>query len=94
VPDQWRDVCCVSVHQTQTGQPGHRSRVEPPKNFAVERATGWVRLGPWYGPYYDIITTDSLEAISARWGNFTLVDGNVVLVRSSSGIIDVNFGRR
>jgi hypothetical protein len=40
------------------------------------------------------MATDGLEAISARWGNFTLVDGNVVLVRSSSGIIDANFGRR
>jgi hypothetical protein len=69
-------------------------RIEPPKNFAVERATGRAQVSLWCGPYCDIMSTVSLEAISARWGNFTLVDGNALLVRSRSSIIDANFGRR
>jgi endonuclease YncB( thermonuclease family) len=63
-------------------------------NFAAERAARRAKLGLWGDPYYEIMGADRPEAVAARRGNFTLVEGKVVSVRESGGTIYVNFGRR
>lgn len=62
--------------------------------FAAERTARRAKLGLWSDPYYEIMSADSPEAVSARRGRFALVDGKVVSVRESGGTIYVNFGRR
>jgi endonuclease YncB( thermonuclease family) len=63
-------------------------------NLAAERSARRSQLGLWKDPYYEIINADSLDALSARQGEFALVEGKVVSVRESGATIYVNFGRR
>jgi endonuclease YncB( thermonuclease family) len=62
--------------------------------LAAERSARRSQLGLWKDPYYEIISADSLDALSARQGEFALVEGKVVSVRESGATIYVNFGRR
>jgi endonuclease YncB( thermonuclease family) len=64
------------------------------ENFAAERAARAAKLGLWSDPYYEIMSADGAEAIAARRGHFTLVEGKVVSVRESGATVYVNFGRR
>ena len=62
--------------------------------LAVEQAARAERLGLWGDPYYAIRRADEPGPIAAERGRFTLIEGEVVSVRSSGGTIYVNFGRR
>jgi endonuclease YncB( thermonuclease family) len=64
------------------------------ENWSAERAARRAKLGLWSDPYYEIMSADRAEAVVARRGHFTLVEGKVVSVRESGVTIYVNFGRR
>ena len=64
------------------------------ENWSAERAARRAKLGLWSDPYYEIMSADRAEAVAARRGHFTLVEGKVVSVRESGATIYVNFGRR
>jgi endonuclease YncB( thermonuclease family) len=62
--------------------------------FASERAARAAKLGLWNDPYYEIKSAENPADILAEQGRFALVEGRVVSVRESRGIIYINFGRR
>lgn len=62
--------------------------------LGVERAARAASLGLWSKPSYAPRRADDPAAVLAERGRFTLVEGKVVSVRESSGIVYVNFGRR
>lgn len=60
---------------------------------AAEAAARTARLGVWAGPHYVRQAGNPAEILSER-GRFALVEGRVLSVRESGGVIYVNFGRR
>jgi len=62
--------------------------------LAAEDTARRVQLGVWAEPYYALVSAGSLNDLLARRGHFTVVEGKVLSVRESGGIIYVNFGRR
>jgi endonuclease YncB( thermonuclease family) len=62
--------------------------------FAAEQAARNNSLGLWTDPYYVIQRAEHPSKVLAERGRFTLVEGKVVSVRESRGVIYVNFGRR
>jgi endonuclease YncB( thermonuclease family) len=62
--------------------------------LAQERAARQAKLGLWSEPYYVIVGAESAAELAAGRGRFTVVEGKVLSVRESGGIIYVNFGRR
>jgi hypothetical protein len=62
--------------------------------FAAEDMARRGKLGVWAEPYYALVSAGSLNDLLAHRGRFTVVEGQVLSVRESGGIIYVNFGRR
>jgi endonuclease YncB( thermonuclease family) len=62
--------------------------------WGQERAAREAKLGLWGEPYYGVLGAESAEALLAKRGQFTLVEGKVASVRDSGGTIYINFGRR
>jgi endonuclease YncB( thermonuclease family) len=62
--------------------------------LAAEQAARAAKRGLWSDPNYGIVAAESLAALTAGRGRFTLVEGRVASVRESGGTIYVNFGRR
>jgi endonuclease YncB( thermonuclease family) len=62
--------------------------------LAQERHARLGKLGLWAKPYYVILPAERGAALLARRGQFAVVEGKVVSVRTSGGTIYVNFGRR
>jgi endonuclease YncB( thermonuclease family) len=62
--------------------------------LAAEQAARAAKRGLWSDPNYGIVSAESLAALAAGRGRFTLVEGRVASVRESGGTIYVNFGRR
>lgn len=60
---------------------------------AAERAARTARLGVWAGPHYVRQAGNPAEILGEK-GRFALVEGRVLSVRESGGVIYVNFGRR
>jgi endonuclease YncB( thermonuclease family) len=61
--------------------------------FAAERTARSQRLGLWGNPHY-VKKSENPAEIAAERGRFTVVEGRVLSVRESGGVIYVNFGRR
>lgn len=59
------------------------------ERFARER-----KLGLWADPYYLVKKSGDVQALIAERGRFVIVEGRVVSVRESGGMIYLNFGRR
>jgi endonuclease YncB( thermonuclease family) len=62
--------------------------------LAAEDTARRAKLGLWAEPYYALVSAGSLNDLLAHRGRFTVVEGKVLSVRESGGIIYVNFGRR
>lgn len=62
--------------------------------FAAETAARTARLGTWAEPHYLVRKAGNPAEVLGERGRFTLVEGRVVSVRESGGVIYVNFGRR
>jgi endonuclease YncB( thermonuclease family) len=62
--------------------------------LAAEQTARAAKRGLWSDPNYGIVSAESLAALAAGRGRFTLVEGRVASVRESGGTIYVNFGRR
>jgi endonuclease YncB( thermonuclease family) len=89
----------VSVGQAMLAA-GHgfvSPRVDPACTTAYLTSEGAARaakLGLWNDPYYEIKNAENPVDILALRGRFALVEGKVVSVRDSGGLIYLNFGRR
>jgi endonuclease YncB( thermonuclease family) len=62
--------------------------------LAAERAARTAKLGLWADPYYAMKRAEKPAELLAQRGRFAIVEGKVLSVRDSGGIIYVNFGRR
>jgi endonuclease YncB( thermonuclease family) len=62
--------------------------------MAAERAARAGKLGLWADPRYESKRAQNPGEIAAARGRFSLVEGQVLSVRDSGGVIYVNFGRR
>jgi len=62
--------------------------------FAAENAARTARLGVWAETHYLARRAGNPAEILGERGRFTVVEGRVVSVRESGGVIYVNFGRR
>jgi endonuclease YncB( thermonuclease family) len=62
--------------------------------LAAEKIARDGRLGLWSGPAFQPAAADRPAEVLARKWHFALVDGTVMSVRKSGGLIYVNFGRR
>ena len=62
--------------------------------FAAETAARTARLGVWAETHYLARRAGNPAEILGERGRFTVVEGRVVSVRESGGVIYVNFGRR
>ena len=62
--------------------------------MAAERTARAAKLGLWVDPRYESKRAQNPGEIAAARGRFSLVEGSVVSVRDSGGVIYVNFGRR
>jgi len=60
----------------------------------AERTARAGRLGLWGDPYYVVKPADRSVDVLAEQGRFTVVQGQVVSVRDSGGMVYLNFGRR
>ncbi len=61
---------------------------------AAERAARGAKLGLWADLYYVLKSADNAAGVLAELGRFAVVGGKVDQVRSSGGVVYVNFGRR
>jgi endonuclease YncB( thermonuclease family) len=52
------------------------------------------KLGLWSDPYYSVRAAGDLAGLLAERGRFSVVEGTILSVRESGGIIYMNFGRR
>jgi endonuclease YncB( thermonuclease family) len=73
----------------RTGLSGCNARL-----FALETAARTAKRGLWARAAFAPQMASKPRAILARQGQFTLVEGHVLSVRSSGATIYVNFGRR
>ena len=62
--------------------------------LAAERAARAARLGLWADSYYAMKRAEKPAEILAQRGRFAIVEGKVLSVRESGGLIYINFGRR
>jgi endonuclease YncB( thermonuclease family) len=62
--------------------------------MAAERLARAGKLGLWGDPRYELKRAQYPGEIAAARGRFSLVEGPVLSVRDSGGVIYVNFGRR
>jgi hypothetical protein len=62
--------------------------------LAAERTARAARLGLWADSAYAMKRAEKPAEILAQRGRFAIVEGKVLSVRDSGGIIYVNFGRR
>lgn len=62
--------------------------------LAAERSARAGKLGLWGDPRYESKRAQNPGEIAAARGRFSLVEGPVLSVRESGGVIYVNFGRR
>jgi endonuclease YncB( thermonuclease family) len=62
--------------------------------LAAEKAARTAKLGLWADPYYAMKRAEKPAELLAQRGRFAIVEGKVLSVRDSGGIIYVNFGRR
>jgi endonuclease YncB( thermonuclease family) len=62
--------------------------------LAAEKVARTARLGLWADPYYAMKRAEKPAELLAQRGRFAIVEGKVLSVRDSGGIIYVNFGRR
>jgi endonuclease YncB( thermonuclease family) len=60
----------------------------------AERNARAAGLGLWADPYYVVRNAEDPAGILAVRGHFAVVEGKVLSVRESGGLIYVNFGRR
>jgi len=60
----------------------------------AERTARTGRLGLWGDPYYVVKPSGSAVDVLAEQGRFVVVEGQVVSVRESGGMVYLNFGRR
>src|SRR5262249_20342016 len=60
----------------------------------AERAARGSGLGLWGDPYYAVKAAADPADVLVEQGRFTLVQGKVMSVRESGGIVYVNFGQR
>jgi endonuclease YncB( thermonuclease family) len=72
--------------------PDGRACVAP--LLAAERTARAGKLGLWGDPRYESKRAQNPGEIAAARGRFSLVEGPVLSVRESGGVIYVNFGRR
>jgi len=59
-----------------------------------EREARAAKLGLWANPYYEVLGAESGAALLIQQGHFALVEGRVLSVRESGGIVYLNFGIR
>lgn len=62
--------------------------------LAAERAARVGRRGLWADPNFAPLAAKNVPGLEAERGEFTLVEGKVLSVRTSGGTIYMNFGRR
>jgi len=62
--------------------------------LAAERVARAGKLGLWADPRYESKRAQNPGEVAAARGRFSLVEGPVLSVRESGGVIYVNFGRR
>jgi endonuclease YncB( thermonuclease family) len=62
--------------------------------LAAEKTAREAKLGLWADPYYAMKRAEKPAEVLAQRGRFAIVEGRVLSVRDSGGIIYVNFGRR
>ena len=62
--------------------------------LTAERSARAARRGLWADPYYAMKQAENPGDILARRGRFAIVEGKVLSVRESGGLIYINFGRR
>jgi endonuclease YncB( thermonuclease family) len=62
--------------------------------LAIEREARGASRGLWADPSYAPRRSDDPAAVLGQRGRYTLVEGKVLSVRESGGVIYVNFGRR
>ena len=62
--------------------------------LAAERSARAGKLGLWGDPRYESKRAQNPGEIAAARGRFSLVEGPVLSVRESGGVIYINFGRR
>jgi endonuclease YncB( thermonuclease family) len=79
-------------HARVTIAPGERACMGA--LLAAERAARAGKLGLWGDPRYESKRAQNPGEIAAARGRFSLVEGSVLSVRESGGVIYVNFGRR
>jgi endonuclease YncB( thermonuclease family) len=72
--------------------PGERACMA--ELMAAERVARAGKLGLWGDPRYELKRAQNPGEIAAARGRFSLVEGQVMSVRDSGGVIYVNFGRR
>jgi endonuclease YncB( thermonuclease family) len=62
--------------------------------MAAERLARTAKLGLWGDPRYELKRAQNPGEIATARGRFSLVEGSVLSVRDSGGVIYVNFSRR
>jgi len=62
--------------------------------LSQERAARTSKLGLWADPYYVVFEAGNGAALLGHQGQFAIVEGKVASVRTSGGIIYINFGRK
>lgn len=108
--DRYGRVVAWAFRRTGTGEEqiaavlvagGHAQAAIPPGEracmvelMAAERAARGAKLGLWGDPRYVSKRAQNPGEIAAARGRFSLVEGLVLSVRDSGGVIYVNFGRR
>ena len=109
-PDRYGRLVAYAVIRTSSGEAlvqhesvaaGH-ALVSPAASAATcriylrnaERDARNGGLGLWGDPYYAVKAADDPADVLAEQGRFALVQGKVMSVRESGGIVYVNFGQR
>jgi len=62
--------------------------------LAAEQAARAAELGSWADPNFAPLAAKNVHRLEAERGQFTLVEGKVLSVRTSAGTICISFGRR
>lgn len=62
--------------------------------LAAESAARAARLGLWSDPHYAVQRAEDPTRLLTERGRFVVVEGKVLSVRESRGVIFINFGRR
>ena len=61
---------------------------------ALERAARRAGVGQWADPNFALLRAENFRRLQAERGHFVLVEGKVLSVRDSGGVVYLNFGRR